>query len=95
MKNGIKKYVHQWVWMQYYNCQIPKGYVIHHIDENYQNNWIGNLVCITDYQHKCIHNKGSKHPMYGKPGTMLGKTLSIETKNKMSQSAKLRWRNKL
>ena len=72
------------------NGPIPKGYVIHHIDHNPENNDLSNLQCMLDADHKAYHNKspitkarksaaksGEKHPMFGKK-------LSQEHKDKLS-----------
>jgi hypothetical protein len=47
--------LHQAIWI-YYNGPIPKGYEIHHIDFNKENNDISNLACITSEEHHKIHN---------------------------------------
>ena len=39
---------------------IPKGYVIHHIDHNRDNNDISNLLCCTVLEHNRIHFEGKK-----------------------------------
>lgn len=44
------------VW-QYYNGEIPDGYVIHHVDENPDNNAIENLQCMTQAEHRRLHNE--------------------------------------
>jgi hypothetical protein len=36
---------------------IPDGCVIHHIDENKENDDINNLVMMTDYAHRAYHGK--------------------------------------
>lgn len=44
--------------------EIPKGYVIHHIDWNKTHNEISNLTCISVFGHNLIHNppkNGSKY----------------------------------
>ena len=38
------------------NIKIPKGYEIHHIDENRKNNQINNLVMLPKELHKKYHN---------------------------------------
>lgn len=53
------------------NKPIPKGYVVHHINENPEDNRVENLVILTKEEHKSIHGKektGEKNPMYGKFG---------------------------
>lgn len=40
---GVKKGVHVWVYMTFYNCDIQKGLEVNHIDENPKNNRLDNL----------------------------------------------------
>lgn len=46
--------LHRCVW-EYYNCKIPEGYEIHHIDLNKSNNDISNLQLLTIAEHKKLH----------------------------------------
>ncbi len=39
------------------NGEIPKGYVIHHIDKNRKNNDISNLQLLSKSEHTKIHKK--------------------------------------
>ncbi len=48
--------LHRAVW-EYYNGEIPKGYHIHHIDGNVDNNDITNLECISAREHLSEHGK--------------------------------------
>lgn len=50
------KQLHRAVW-EYYNGEIPKGYHIHHIDGNIDNNDITNLECISASEHLSMHAK--------------------------------------
>lgn len=50
------KQLHRAVW-EYYNGEIPKGYHIHHIDGNVDNNDISNLECISAREHLSMHAK--------------------------------------
>lgn len=45
---------HVLVWKMF-NGEIPKGYQVHHIDENKLNNEISNLQILTALAHKRIH----------------------------------------
>lgn len=40
------------------NC--PKGYVVHHIDHNVENNNLGNLMMMTQSEHMKLHNRIDK-----------------------------------
>lgn len=40
-----------------YNGPLPKGYVIHHKDENHQNYDISNLECLTRREHYFRHKE--------------------------------------
>mgnify|MGYP002622439099 CR=1 FL=1 len=51
-----RKRLHQAIWIAH-NGPIPKGYEIHHIDHNKENNDISNLACITKEEHHRIHNE--------------------------------------
>lgn len=48
------KLLHRDVWT-HYNGEIPKGYVIHHIDGNPSNNDISNLQLMTQSEHMKLH----------------------------------------
>ena len=52
---------HRYVWEQV-NGIIPKGYIIHHIDENKLNNSIDNLQCMTNGEHSYLHSIRSLRP---------------------------------
>jgi hypothetical protein len=64
--NSFRQYIkidnHKWiayarfVWEQH-NGVIPKGYSIHHIDQNTMNDNIVNLACLTRSEHMAIHQK--------------------------------------
>ncbi|WJJ56810.1 HNH homing endonuclease [Staphylococcus phage vB_SAP01] len=48
--------VHRLIY-EYFIGNIPKGYHIHHIDGNKQNNCIDNLECVSPSEHTTHHNK--------------------------------------
>lgn len=50
----LRKYLHQMVWITERGA-IPRGYEIHHIDFNRENNDISNLVCIPKEEHRKLH----------------------------------------
>ena len=56
-KNG--KY-HRYLWKKY-NGEIPKGWVVHHIDCDSSNNDIGNLQCMSLSEHIILHKTGFHH----------------------------------
>ena len=47
----------QLVWMQATGSPIPKGYEVHHIDEDPKNNDFDNLLCIHSLDHMKIHRE--------------------------------------
>ncbi|BBL62384.1 HNH endonuclease signature motif containing protein [Methanobrevibacter arboriphilus] len=74
-KEGNKgKFLHRLVWEDRSQIKIPKGYIIHHLDENKLNNDIENLICIQDKIHRQYHKYGTTHDK--------------QTKIKMSESHK-------
>jgi hypothetical protein len=50
----VPKYLHRWVWEQHYG-EIPKGFEIHHKDEDTGNNSIDNLDCVSREEHNQLH----------------------------------------
>ncbi len=54
--NGKRKHLHVYVWEKY-NGPLPKGYVIHHKDENHWNYDISNLECLTRREHYFRHKE--------------------------------------
>lgn len=53
-RTDIPKRLHVYVWEKY-NGSVPKGYHVHHIDHNTDNNEIENLVLMGKYQHLQYH----------------------------------------
>ena len=51
------KYLHREVY-RYYCGKIPKGYHVHHIDEDKSNNHPSNLQCLSKADHCSLHKKG-------------------------------------
>ena len=60
-------------WQAHTHYGYKKDYAIHHIDHNKMNNALSNLVYLTNSEHAKLHNK-------------IGKKLSDETKQKISES---------
>lgn len=54
--DGKPKRLHRYIWEKY-NGPIPKGYEIHHVDENKDNNDISNLMCLSNHDHQSHHGK--------------------------------------
>lgn len=48
--DGDRNLMHREVW-EFYNGPIPKGWDIHHIDNDRTNNVIGNLECLPKAEH--------------------------------------------
>lgn len=56
IKNGKNYQLHRLIW-ETYKGEIPKGYIIHHINGNKKDNRIENLACISQKEHNIIHAK--------------------------------------
>lgn len=52
---------HRSIYKNHYGVELRKGYNIHHIDGNRNNNQIENLIEIPQYSHSWIHKKDNKH----------------------------------
>ena len=50
------KFLHRLIWEDHYKLSVPKGYVIHHINHNKQDNHISNLQCVYEPLHLKHHN---------------------------------------
>lgn len=49
-----------------YGITIPKGYDIHHIDGDRENNSIGNLLLLPDWMHRELHKRWDAiEPIFG------------------------------
>lgn len=53
---GKRKRLHVYIWEKY-NGEVPRGYAVHHIDENKMNNELSNLTVITSSEHSEIHGE--------------------------------------
>ena len=53
--NGKRKRLHRYVWETHHGT-IPKGYSIHHIDEDKNNNDISNLELMKSGRHSRLHH---------------------------------------
>ena len=54
-KRASGKWLHRDIWESYNRKKIPKGFHIHHIDENPRNNSPENLECISPREHIAKH----------------------------------------
>lgn len=84
------KFLHRLIWESVWG-ELPKNWVVHHLDEQKNNNCILNLFGMPKDKHVSLHFKGEKHPMYGKTREnhpMYGKHLSYEARQKISESKK-------
>ena len=54
--SGSRKRLHIAMWEAKYGREVPEGCVIHHLDWNKANNTVENLVCLTIWEHECVHN---------------------------------------
>lgn len=57
--------IHEAVFMLHHNRAIAEGKEIHHIDGNYENNAIENLIELTPKQHRRIHMYQCDDPLRG------------------------------
>lgn len=73
------KLLHRLIWEDFYNCEVPEGYIIHHKNEDKLDNCILNLQVMRDKDHRILHNTGENHPFFGKH-------LSNEHKQKLSKA---------
>ena len=67
LNSTIEKRMHRYVW-EFYNGPIPKGYDIHHKDEDKANNDISNLEMIKAGKHQSMHSQKwhDEHPGEGR-----------------------------
>ena len=61
------KLLHRLIWEDFYGCEVPKGYVVHHKNEDKLCNCILNLQLISVSEHMKSHNTGENNPFYGNP----------------------------
>ena len=71
---GIERRLHRAIW-KFYNGDIPKGYQVHHKDENKDNNDISNLELLSASEHAKLHSRRAKiwwHTTKGKKANKKG-----------------------
>lgn len=94
--NGKNLQSSRYTWEQYYGKKIPKGYVIHHINGNKQDDRIENLECMSYLKHNGIHahspwNEGIKINRTTHPNMGHFQKHTEETKNKITKY----WKDKM
>ena len=75
------KRLHIQMYQDYWNCIIPKGFVVHHKDDDKENNMVENYFLLTNAGHTRWHKKGNQYALGNQ--NMLGKKHSEETKEKL------------
>lgn len=83
--------IHQIQMWTNYGWRDTKIWVVHHLDENKQNNSLSNLIFMTRSEHMKLHQIGKKHPHSDESKRKIseshkGKHLSQEHKKKLSLS---------
>ena len=79
------KKLHRLIMEDYLGCEIPEGYLVHHVDENKLNNDIDNLMLVKKQEHTEIHKDTF---------TFEGKTHSEKTKKLIGEKSKEMWKYK-
>lgn len=57
--------IHEAIFILFHNRPIDENKELHHIDGNYENNAVDNLIELTDKQHMRIHAYQCNDPMHG------------------------------
>lgn len=65
-RNNTSVMLHRLIFEDFYGIRIPKGYIIHHKNENKLDNCILNLQLLKRSTHQSYHNTKEKNSMYGK-----------------------------
>jgi hypothetical protein len=66
------KYLHRLIWEDFYGCEVPEGYVIHHRNHIKTDNCILNLQLMSKADHNKLHHK-KKYATIIKDGLYNGK----------------------
>ena len=73
------EYLHRLIFEDFYNMEIPKGFIVHHKNGNKMDNCILNLQLLKLSEHMRMHNSGENHYNYGG-------TLPLEQRIKIGNS---------
>ena len=87
------KYLHRLLFEDFYGCEIPKNYVVHHKNGNHIDNCILNLQLMETKKHLRHHNIGEKNYIYGRFGDkapFYGRKHTEESKKKIGAASKNR-----
>lgn len=76
---SARKRLHVYIW-EYYNGEIPKGYQIHHKDEDKDHNEVSNLICMTKKDHIKWHGENMSEERKEKAKLNLNKARSEAAK---------------
>lgn len=76
------KLLHRLIWEDFYGCEVPKGFVIHHKNGDKLDNCILNLQLMRDKEHRSFHNTGKDNSNENNP--MWNKNHKLTTKLKIS-----------
>ena len=82
------KRVHIILYETFNNYKLKENECIHHVDENKLNNDLNNFQLMTISEHRHLHMKNEKNPIFGKHKNhpMYGRHHLEETKKKISQN---------
>lgn len=78
------KLLHRLIWEDFYKCEVPDGFVIHHKNRDYLDNCILNLQLIRDESHKKLHGKQKDNSLENNP--MWNKSHNKSSMLKMSNA---------
>lgn len=87
-EGNYRKLLHRLIWEDFYGCEVPEGYVIHHRNHIKTDNCILNLQLMRWSEHNKLHMTGkpkSEEHKQKMSESLTGRKLSDETKNKMSR----------
>lgn len=80
-------------WEDWWNQLVPKGYLVHHIDENPHNNTITNLALVTYAFHTNRHRTEETIEKIRQGHLGKKRIFSEEHRRNLSQEMKRRWSN--